>query len=98
MAATTKAHDFAFPTDTDNTGGLSIREYYAGLAMQGLLANPVACQIIAERTAGTIEQVQELAWMSVVHADALIVELNKPTRLEAAVDQATDKLNEMVKP
>lgn len=47
------------------TNGLTKREYFAGLAMSGLLANP---------NPGSIETNAKLAIMS---ADALITELNK---------------------
>lgn len=50
--------------------GLTIRQYYAGLAMQGLCANSIP---------GQHHAFPFLANEAVQYADALIAELNKPT-------------------
>ena len=66
----TRANDLAYPVrkvDTINYTGLTKREYFAAMAMQGALANKYA----HERT---IEMITESA---VKLADALIEELNK---------------------
>lgn len=42
--------------------GMTLRQYYAGLAMQGLLASPVECQ-------------KPIAQFAVEFADALLAEL-----------------------
>jgi len=47
--------------------GMNLREYYAGLAMQGLLSAPNTANIPKENIAG----------MSTVYADALLEELSK---------------------
>ena len=46
--------------------GLNLREYYAGLAMQGMLADP-----------SIDESAEECAVVAVLFADALIAELEK---------------------
>lgn len=50
--------------------GLTKRDYFAGLAMQGLCANPSMCTM----SQGTVEQIAE--W-SREHADALLAALAK---------------------
>lgn len=63
----------AFPTAEDHTtangipwtAGMTLREYYAGLAMQGILA--------ADR--GQVVNVNNVAYWAVAQADALIVAL-----------------------
>ena len=57
----------AFPSDAYNTVGLSKREYFAALAMQGILANP-------EYFGGDIDMAEN----SVTAADFLLKELAKP--------------------
>lgn len=59
----------AFPTQDNKFyyGGLTKREYFAGLAMQGLLSHVGTASWSAEKTA--IE--------SLSHADALLKELEK---------------------
>lgn len=52
--------------------GLTIRQYFAGLAMQGLCANSVP---------GPHHKSDFLAMEAVQYADALIAELNKPPHL-----------------
>jgi len=54
--------------------GLTKREYFAGLAMQGLLANPNGAMMESNRT--TVAP-HSLATVALQHADALITELNK---------------------
>jgi hypothetical protein len=60
------------------TGGLTKREYFAALAMQGMVANPA---IIGPNPTCGVAYVngspETLAQMAVHQADALIVELNK---------------------
>lgn len=66
---------FAAPSSrfTDASFGLTIREYYAGLIMQGLLSNPEAVNTLAKVGAdGSV-----WADMAVNHADALIDRLNQ---------------------
>ena len=74
----TKANDPAFLTepkqfymrhepDLDTSCGLSKREYFAAMAMQGMIAGSQGLQI-------TVEQ---FATQSLKLADALIAELNK---------------------
>lgn len=55
--------DYEVPELHTHEPGLTKREYFAALAMQGLLSNPVVMGNLAE--------------MAVEHADALINELNK---------------------
>jgi len=66
-------HPFKFDTDRHTTvmsTGLSMREHFAGLAMQGFLSNPNLDRTIAV----SVERVSEY---SVKAADTLIAELNK---------------------
>lgn len=51
--------------------GLSKREYFAGLAFQGLMANPSPDVI-------TLSE-KKLAEFAILYADALLNELSKPT-------------------
>lgn len=53
-------------------GGLTIRQYFAAIAMQGLLSNPA----IVTGNKGTIS-IPALSQSATDYADALIVELNK---------------------
>lgn len=64
-----QADENAFPTSNECYGGLTKREYFAGLAMQGLLANSAEDEL--QRGVGRI------AHISVEHADALLAELDK---------------------
>lgn len=48
-------------------GGLTIRQHFAAMAMQGLIGTIVSANV------------QDLAKASVIAADALITELNNPT-------------------
>ncbi len=65
-----KTNDAAFPCpetqDNVYQSGMTLREWFAGLAMQGLMSGP-SVQMDAE----------EIAKSSVYTADALIDELNK---------------------
>ncbi len=62
--ATMNGQSTAFPTDIDD--GLTKREWFAGMAMQGL----IACEIVMVSGDAT-----ELAKFAVEHADALIKKL-----------------------
>ena len=55
-------------------GGLTKREYFAALAMQGLLANSYSNGVNQPTSEASFSQ---LAGLAVNQADALIVELNK---------------------
>ena len=66
----------AYPVkDTFNTDrhGMTLREHFAGLAMQGLLANPHYAQQMedGDRFQGSVESAARY------HADALLAELSK---------------------
>lgn len=72
----------AFPYDHYNIKpqqGLTKREYFAGLAMQGLLANP-------NTTATNPTVRKEMAWRAVRCAYALIAELKETKSMEDAND------------
>jgi len=68
--------------------GLSVREYFAAMAMQGILLSDSRCQSSfgASEAASFFEihagvgnnQSQAVAWRACHMADALIAELNKP--------------------
>jgi len=64
---TTDPHDPAFPSLYEKC--LTKREWFAGMAMQGILAQ--------QEVKGTAA---DLAISACVSADALIVELNKPSK------------------
>lgn len=51
------------------------REYFAVMAMQGLLSNPIVC----EKSEADVRPVipERIAMLAVAHADALIAELKK---------------------
>ena len=61
--------------DVHSIGGLSKREYFAGLAMHGILAANVAESIWSDKL--VIDTTQQLASLACKHADALIAELHK---------------------
>jgi hypothetical protein len=66
-------------TDVFSEGGMTIRQYYAGLAMQGICANPDISREI-EKAGLTRDQVHvAYAAGAVRQADALIAELEKAT-------------------
>ncbi len=83
-----RADDSAFPIHGINERGWQIqpgldkREYFAGLAMQGMLANDAwldGVDIVAkEQNVKTAEQL--LACSAVKFADALLAELEKETK------------------
>jgi len=72
----TQPNDSAFPVQImegiNYAHGLSIREYYAGMAMQGLLANATT-----DPEGLGANQAKSYASDAVYMADALIAELNK---------------------
>ncbi len=61
----------------DGQDGMTLRQYYAGQAMQGMLANPMYA---GEGTKLMVEAFGSnwIYMVAVVHADALIAELSKP--------------------
>jgi hypothetical protein len=60
--------------------GMDLRTYLAAQAMAGLLANSLYLQEMAQAAAGnSILMAKGVAMQSVLCADALIAELNKPT-------------------
>ena len=64
--------------------GLTIREHFAGLAMQGLLANPGEFRGDDGEPAQTIpESAAFCARLSVIYADALLAELAKAAEAPA---------------
>lgn len=65
-------HDFKYTDDWEKYQ----RQYYAGLAMQGLLANHLGAMAESGRvhSPGSVERI------AVMHADALIEELNKEAK------------------
>lgn len=58
--------------DVSSSGGLTIRQHFASLAMQGLLV-----RYKIDQRFGNSESFPMVAEMSVQQADALIAELNK---------------------
>ncbi len=78
-----RANDTAFPSDrpADPSGGLTIREHFAAMAMQGLIARGfVSAKEESRGLSGTMPlMVREisLAEMAVRHADKLLAELSK---------------------
>jgi hypothetical protein len=67
----------AFPVALEySTGGMTLREYAAVAAMQGLLANP-SVQSWDEKAETPHELAEACAVQSVMMADALIEELNR---------------------
>lgn len=56
--------------------GLTIREHFAAMALQGLLANPETAQAITDGVSAVIK-LNRTARSAVCFADALILELNK---------------------
>lgn len=67
----------AFPVSTGNgsgyvKGGLNLRQYFAGLAMQGMLASMNGFD-------GEEQFIAHVARVSVNYSDALLTELSKPT-------------------
>ena len=71
----------AFPKRADGAPqtGLTKREYFAGLAMQGMLANLNGAMM--KGGTKTLHP-DHIAEMSVIHADAVLKELDKPKQQE----------------
>lgn len=78
-----RANDAAYPVNTTNESnpgafephfGLTLREHFAGLAMQGILANEASANF-APRVHGAHV---DIAGAAVKMADALLAELSKP--------------------
>lgn len=66
-------HDPAYPLFCEQSGpcyGLTKREYFAALAMQGMMADP--------ETGGRVKP-EVIAGNAVAHADALVASLNRVT-------------------
>lgn len=86
----TKPDDLIHPITGDNgygvmitTNGLTKRELFAAMAMQGLLANPnviIAISSNHENTSREITISDNLSGKALFQADALITELNKETK------------------
>lgn len=72
-------HEPAMPNGAygQQTGtGLTIRQYYAGLAMQGLMADSVYAQMILDKVPSSMAA-DFLSEAAVESADSLIKKLNK---------------------
>lgn len=68
----TTKEETAYPTPLSHfSKGLTKREYFAALAMQGYVS--------ADYTANSGTPVENMAEFAVKMADALIIELNKPS-------------------
>lgn len=75
----------AFPSDVDINEigtanfGLSKREYFAGLAMQGILSNQTAINALTDITSDTSREDsgKKLSKVALLFADALLLELSK---------------------
>ena len=72
----TDGNDMAYPSPSLEQPGLSIREYFAGLAMQGILAANSG-QLCIEARRSKVEPEDAVARTSVFFADALIAALNE---------------------
>lgn len=55
--------------------GMSLRDWFAGMAMQGIKSNPELCRICSNIEGMT--QQQAIARMSYVDADAMLLERDK---------------------
>jgi hypothetical protein len=75
MTLKEKSNQCAFPADarTMTNGGMTLRDYYAGLAMQGLLAN--ANGAMTEGCSRTFSP-DEISDLALKHADALLDKLS----------------------
>ncbi len=71
----------AFATSADGCHqlGLTKREYFAALAMQGMLANLNGAMM---KSGTRTLHPDHIAEMSVIHADAVLRELDKPKQQE----------------
>jgi hypothetical protein len=67
LASAIEEFERAFPASKSRSSGITLREHYAGLAMQGLMANEAAWDKTNE----------EIAIWAIAAADALISELEK---------------------
>ncbi len=67
----------AEPNDEYSDYGLTKREYFAAMAMQGFLANPLALETAANDDVIKAAFAGHIAAMSVECADALLVELER---------------------
>ncbi|MES2530439.1 MAG: hypothetical protein V4636_05350 [Pseudomonadota bacterium] len=91
IVSTTTRNDRHGPyVDTHSSGGLTKREHFAAMAMQGLLADRRTMTDLGEvfATVSSHEHGSKeftaglrklISVMSIAHADALIAELNKET-------------------
>jgi len=71
------ANKSAFPTH-GNTLGLTKREYFAAVALQGMLANPYTIEEIFFAKKGNAQQAAtEIIEQSVACADRMLAELEK---------------------
>ncbi len=71
----TQATDFAFPQhEFGDAYGLTKREHFAAMAMQGLFANPKYIEALAELK--NADPSKHIAGTAVILADALIKALN----------------------
>jgi hypothetical protein len=75
MTLKQKSNQCAFPADarTMTDGGMTLREYYAGLAMQGLLANANGAMTEGGSRTFSPDGISDLA---LKHADALLEKLS----------------------
>jgi hypothetical protein len=75
MTLKEKSNQCAFPADarTMTDGGMTLREYYAGLAMQGLLANANGAMTEGSSRTFSPDGISDLA---IKHADALLEKLS----------------------
>jgi hypothetical protein len=75
MTPKEKSNQCAFPADarTMTDGGMTLREYYAGLAMQGLLANANGAMTEGGSRIFSPDAISDL---SLKHADALLDKLS----------------------
>lgn len=75
----TEANHSAYPVDCGEMGmseGLTKREYFAAMAMQGMLANPKVFELLVQRITPK-KHAEFLNHAAVEQADALIEKLNK---------------------
>lgn len=70
----TMAHD----EDFKNCRGLTLRQHFAAMALQGLLANPELLRVGTMGKTDAEEVMQSFTQDAVMAADLLIDELNKP--------------------
>lgn len=86
----TKADDFINAcTDDTNEGGLTKREYFAELAMQG---------VIAKNKPGLSDVTENVAHWAVEMADALIKELNKADQKVEPENNLHPTFQKIIKP